>query len=341
LVRGYNNGLQIGRGIACLCVVVSHGVYMACTLKGVETPNWLTGQLAGFGVSLFFVLSGFLMGSILRRDKRPAHWEFLYHRALRIYPPYWAAAALFTLMYFWLGLPLHPFDPTALALSPVIWGASTYGVPAWTLTYEMLFYLLVWCWIAASASVRQVSVTALAWVALIIIVDIIFKQPYGHTTPGLFLFVSPMNLFFIAGLLIGIHGVTLERFPVSLLLLIGLFIFLASWVLEPVFRRLPPTIPQVAGCTLALVAFARWRPKGLGFGVVIGNASYGIYLVHMFVMDGIFRYAAPSLVGMPTFAVFAIMVSVSFSFGLAFGLIEFSAYRAMTAPQSRAIPLPA
>lgn len=218
-----NAGLQIGRAIACLSVVVGHATYMSSVLTDTPAPAWLMRQ-GGGGVNLFFVLSGYVMGLILRQGRMGAG-TFLYHRALRIYPPYWAAALLFCgLCYYALGRPVPPFDVTALMLSRVILGASTYGVPAWTLVYEVVFYLLIFAAIASGTSKKQVALAATIWAVVIVTFDVISGQPYRSVEPGIFILVSPINLFFIAGLLLSTNDLRLGNVPTSILICVALLV---------------------------------------------------------------------------------------------------------------------
>ena len=97
-------------------------------------------------------------------------------------------------------------------------------------------------------------------------------------------------------------------------------------------RRLPPTIFQVVACALAVVVFARLKPgRWNGVAISIGNASYGIYLIHMTIMDTLFTLARAHALQPSLLVSFVVMASISLLTGWAFGLIEFSAYRAVTA----------
>src|SRR5258708_3557761 len=175
-------GVQVGGAVACIGVVVGHSAYMSSVLTDTPAPIWLQREGSAFGVYLFFVLSGYVMGMILRKESPPSAAWFLWHRVLRIYPAYWAAAMLFCILcYAVLNRPVPPFDPAALLLSPVIFGNSTYSVPAWTLVYEMAFYLLIAILLACRATRRQTTIAAATWVAIIVAFHLIFGQTYYHT----------------------------------------------------------------------------------------------------------------------------------------------------------------
>jgi peptidoglycan/LPS O-acetylase OafA/YrhL len=216
-VQNRNDGLQVARALACTGVLVSHAAYMAGVLTNSQPPAWLMRDLGSSGVYLFFVLSGYLMGEIIRR-RRSTALAFLMHRGVRIYPAYWVAAALFCVMSYLSARPVPPFDITTLLLSPVMWGNSFYGVPAWTLDYEVIFYLIVAVMIAANFSLRIVSAVAIGWAATIVAIDAAFGQLYFHVLPGPFILLSCMNLLFISGLLVSIHEIKLAGLPTFILL---------------------------------------------------------------------------------------------------------------------------
>jgi peptidoglycan/LPS O-acetylase OafA/YrhL len=331
-LHGYNNGLQAARALACLCVVIGHASYMASDLTATAVPNWILGNPPQFGVTLFFVLSGYVMGMILRQDSLPSVTRFLWLRALRIYPAYWTAALAFcVLSYFVLWRAVPPFDVTALLLWPLRFGDSTYGVPAWTLVYEAVFYVLIAALIAARASRWHLTTFAIVWTAVILGYCAIYGQPYFHFDPQPYILVSPLNLAFIAGLMVAVHRVALDQVPPPVLLLLALTLWILGWAFEPVPDRLLPTLFQVPACALCIIAFTRLRPGGWigAVALSIGNASYGIYLVHLIVLDVMHTVAGRYALKPPILITFVAMLAISLAVGWIFGLADFAAYRRM------------
>lgn len=118
------------RGTAALCVVVAH--YFG------EVPNGIPAFTIGwYGVSFFFVLSGFLMGSIiLKHHTEPGFLKSFYlRRAARIIPIYFVVVCT-TLLFVSLTQENtwtdHPFDARIylLFLSNIamsLWGAVANG----------------------------------------------------------------------------------------------------------------------------------------------------------------------------------------------------------------------
>ena len=126
-----------------------------------------TGPIAGLlgkgpvGVDLFFAISGFLITTLMLRERRAtgrvAAGAFYARRALRIFPLYYAVLALYVVRA-WL---LPPGDPVRAHFfrSLPFWATYTanwlvdFGVPhpvlfafGWSLATEEQFYL-VWPWI--------------------------------------------------------------------------------------------------------------------------------------------------------------------------------------------------
>jgi exopolysaccharide production protein ExoZ len=121
-------------------------------------------QVFGFGgarIPFFFVLSGFLLTLVYARDiGSPARAPgFLWRRAWRIYPTYWIILMLVMVpaLFFDALRDAIPHDPLVLLKTfllipqhPSVAGPT--GAPvlvaAWTLHYEIAFYLVlaVWIW---------------------------------------------------------------------------------------------------------------------------------------------------------------------------------------------------
>lgn len=335
-----NAGLQIARAWACLGVLVGHAIYLTGILTDTKPPALWTRSTSALGVFLFFALSGYVMGLIFQSHRRPGAGSFLYHRVLRIYPPYWAAAALFYVAMIYLRRDLPPFDVTALLLSPVMVGNSTYGIPAWTLVYEMIFYLIIFSMLLARLSVSQATIAVVSWGVTIIGFALWVGQPYTHINPKGLILASPINLFFVVGFLVAVHDVKLEAMPTWALFAMATVLWLIGELHEPVNNRLVPTMYQAPACILFVLAFARLRPRtAVGATLVsIGNASYGIYLIHMIVMDVLVAQIWLYELKPPIWAAFAGLTVTALSAGWAFGLAEFSAYRWMTAkPRASAV----
>ena len=152
--------IQALRGLAALLVVFYH--IRSLELKGIAEngltePGWIGGVFTnGYaGVDLFFVISGFIMVFVTRDGHTgPKHAaDFLFARATRIYPVWWAFAGFMaTYMIVVHGLsghgqgwgaisrtqPLVPYMIKSFLLVPQP-EFPILGV-GWTLVHEMYFY---------------------------------------------------------------------------------------------------------------------------------------------------------------------------------------------------------
>ena len=92
------------RAIAILWVISFHVlVYIGKAVRyGPDEPLFRLANRGLLGVDVFFVISGFLIGSMLMREHekcgRIAFGRFYLRRALRILPAYWAALLLYVLL---------------------------------------------------------------------------------------------------------------------------------------------------------------------------------------------------------------------------------------------------
>lgn len=131
------------RGIAVLAVVFEHLSYFLFAsfrseLLGVVHPGT-------FGVTLFFLVSGYIVPASLERggDLR----RFWVSRVFRLYP-LWLVTVLLVLAVGLLGFGPRPDTKWSTLLANATMLQDPLGAPAllnvlWTLSYEMVFYLLL------------------------------------------------------------------------------------------------------------------------------------------------------------------------------------------------------
>lgn len=291
--------VQALRGIACLGVVLFH-LRGWDNRFGMETPilDWF--RFFGFaGVDLFFVISGFIITATNRRHlgSAAAVPNYLFRRLWRIYPPYWAAFAG-SLLVGWatVGWPLYSQEwldsyPYWLALLPADDNVPV-GV-SWTLTYEVMFYLVFGLLLLAPA---RLAAFALGGWGLAILGSMLLGQTFPEYG-GRWL-LSPFVLEFLAGCVIAelIHrgwtrgwaaaligsvvvalaGITL----VSALLPYPFEGEMSNHRLRVMIWGLPAALVVYAGVAAEQRGYAR-PPRWL---LTLGDASYAIYLTHVPVM---------------------------------------------------------
>jgi peptidoglycan/LPS O-acetylase OafA/YrhL len=135
------------RGIAVLLVVLyhSHPRFQHTPFYGASLWGWT-------GVNLFFVLSGFLITSILLESREKPHYfrNFYARRALRIWPVYLLALAVCYLKADWfVGMPIGQAIRTAPWWAYLLFVQNLFRLdlpaglgPTWSLAIEEQYYLL-------------------------------------------------------------------------------------------------------------------------------------------------------------------------------------------------------
>jgi exopolysaccharide production protein ExoZ len=279
--------LQILRGIAALMVVFHHVLHQSPGFLAV----WPT-EAGQAGVDLFFVISGFVMVYVTNEREQSAA-QFLTMRAIRIVPVYWfytliAAALMFFLPQLFRGNELSvkhvllsllfiPHDSQG-SLSPLI-------KQGWTLDLEVFFYILFA--IAMAIAARQRVSIAVATLAVMTAISYIMR--FTGISPGVLgFYFDNIILEFAFGMLIAkaFLGGRLRPFNPIIGLLVLLSGFVLLFALDPLFtaatRVIVYGLPAAAIVIGTLILENRTQPFRLPLLQFIGDASYSIYLVHIF-----------------------------------------------------------
>ena len=267
----YFPGVTALRGLAALLVVVQHAGYFAAQATDTPQADVLRLDFGTLGVLMFFTISGFVIG--LNRHLPTA--EFLFRRALRIYPPFWAAYALSAILVLAIGLQTTWSWHAALLLpsreTPAIY------LPLWTLIFEVFFYALAAFVFSLRLSDRTLTALALCW-----IVVIATMHPYltGLRTilPGALIPFAPYNIFFAAGLICALNRDFLARYSIAHCLAVTVAASVLMTLMPPVPHITTTIVTAIAQSSLLLAVTQtdRWASPIDH----LGNASYGIFLIH-------------------------------------------------------------
>ena len=286
--------IQALRGIATFVVILAHiQLYVAGKMN---LPDLLPfNGVVGAAVDSFFVVSGFIMVYASERlFGQPGGTRIFFLRRLaRILPMYWVTTT-FVVIYLIAtygsleagGAPLsyvfasYLFIPTT---RPDGWGTPVHGV-AWTLNYEMFFYMLFGCFVFLSRR-RIVVVLSTIFIALVLIALAFgpFPNPWAFWSYALILeFVLGMvlALLYRDGLRIGAAAYW------ALLAVATAILIWSAWrgdfyppsANERLFIWGFPTFLIVAALVLSRTPALTgpfWRFWGF-----IGDASYSVYLIH-------------------------------------------------------------
>lgn len=133
--------LELGRFLAASVVVLTH--WLPEVNSHARAGQQIFGGFAApgaLGVQYFFVLSGFVMASAHHQDfgRLSSPLKFWWRRACRIYPVYWLALCIPA--YYLYGFMTPDFSFRLFSLVP--WSNAEFIAPAWTLRYEMSFYIM-------------------------------------------------------------------------------------------------------------------------------------------------------------------------------------------------------
>ena len=155
------------RAIAALSIVVFHCGFFS-GFSGDNALGLVVSRL-DVGVAVFFVVTGFLLyrpwvAAAAGQAPRPALRDYATGRVLRIFPAYWAALAIMAATGLILSLHGNAWELFAL-VQPFNADLVIAGIaPAWTLSVELTFYVLLPLW---AAVVRRPSFRALAGIAVV------------------------------------------------------------------------------------------------------------------------------------------------------------------------------
>ena len=294
------------RAIAVLMVLWNHVPKQVPGYpEWLNAVEWLIGP-GGFGVELFFVLSGFLITRILIDERLrgiPVRW-FLLRRCLRIFPIYYLLLLVMAIVrpssdIGWCAAYLANFRSVFAGLDGPL--AHT-----WSLSIEEHFYLLwplVVAFLPASAAPRLLvfAVAPLAiggaWLVSEYVTGDRAIVAVQHGSPFRFLTLG-------AGAMIAFHEAKLTTAPRRMLLL-ALALIALGVVLHPYFVFVQPMLQQqpphvdlrygpllwllqsgtlCTGLVLLAILFGQRHPRNPLTARplrAVGRISYGLYLYHL------------------------------------------------------------
>ncbi len=299
------------RGILVLCVAVYHlSVWFGLSRSG-SGLNMTTAKLGNYGVSAFFVLSGFLLFrmSTWSRIRKEGLGRFWLRRYLRLAPVFYLACAMN--LAFHLGMGPDPTWVRILENVTLTFGAihpnHALVTGGWYVGLVALLYLVypALAWLRERGGLWFLGTLAAGlwlWSLPSTLHGVMDQAQWNrfHTYV-----LAPNQVFLMAwgGLLAGLHARTEKRLEPKLALL------LALPLLGLLLRPSPQFFDHMTALTgwlrygylliitllVALAAFTRnGEPRGLGKVLSrLGDWSYGLYLLHPFAM----KLVAPHVSG--------------------------------------------
>lgn len=317
--------IQMLRFAAAAAVVLLHA--QATVLRYLPPQDGYAPLFyGGFGVDLFFVISGFIIRVTIERE--PTAGLFLRRRIERVAPLYWLCTLAFAALVTVGGIGRDAADPgdvgqrLGLSLGFLAWTNAYDPRPliylGWSLEFEMLFYLattslLLWT--------RRPVLPLTVLLGGSVLVGAFTGAETG-TAAQLFL-CNPLLMEFLFGLLVA--EILLGRRPWAALAIMSAVLILgvpwAGWGWRVWFIGVPSA--ALVGLAawldrreLALASPTRWAAR-------LGDASYAIYLVQVFTISGVCKLAVRVAPGLPLPALILVitMTTIAAGYGL-FLLVE-------------------
>ena len=218
---GHLFGLDLIRCVAILLVLANHCGVAFTAWSLVEWPAYLD-PLGYYGVELFFVLSGFLIGGILLDviSAKPTARDwlvFMARRWMRTLPLYYVWLAVIAAV--WPPGPMHDnWNATWRLLSWYVWFGQNLAWPAddwfavsWSLAIEEWFYLtfsLVLLSFARAFGARRAIFAALTLFLAVPLGLRLIESPYGNWND----YLHKAVMFRLDAIGFGVLAVTLIRF---------------------------------------------------------------------------------------------------------------------------------
>ncbi|WP_193227808.1 acyltransferase family protein [Aureimonas psammosilenae] len=276
------------RGVAALLVVVHHTLEISNGSTGSFSPDWFTLSGAA-GVDIFFVISGFIMVYSAfrpRRDPmRPV--DFMKRRLIRIYPFYWLCLLAMMSLHLVGFMRNHPLTPGNVIHSFLLLPGEDLIIDvAWTLRYEVFFYVVFAVALLSASKLRTVLITILALAAIMLVSPLLSSGEISS------FFSSPILIEFCLGAVLALVPAQMLRPWTAVFLCAGMAGILASSLMIPAAstnglegwaRVLGWGVP--AACIVASsvnwIRGSSWLGQALEH---LGDASYSLYLTHVFGM---------------------------------------------------------
>ncbi|WP_165549857.1 acyltransferase family protein [Kribbella speibonae] len=281
--------IDLLRIVAAVSVMAYHYLFSAYAggLSDLRFPHAdVVARYGYLGVDLFFTISGFVV-LLSAWDRSPR--SFVISRAVRLYPAYWVAVTLTTIVSvglsqgrFPVSLPQYLANLTMFNSLPNI---ENVDVVYWTLWAELRFYAMILVLTWAGITARRVTYFCWAWLAATFVfqagllphaTDLILNTQFSH--------------YFIAGMalcLIHRYGVTPQTLAIVAISL-GNAIYRGVGFADRVGIRYhtdlhrPVVVVIIVAIFAIMLAVALKLTSRIGrpWFAVLGALTYPLYLVH-------------------------------------------------------------
>jgi exopolysaccharide production protein ExoZ len=324
------DSIQVLRALAALLVLFAH-LWSMLGPFGVQDAV-PTFNLGAAGVDLFFAISGFIMvyTSELLFGQPGARATFLVLRISRIVPLYWSLTTAVLFQY-------HRFIiPPSFSIANVIWSylfipsANDNHIPVpilsagWTLNYEMFFYFVFSLFIFLPRRWAVVIVT----LVMIAVRNLPSSLGFPPSAP-VQVWTDSIIYEFAFGMWIALAYREGLRVPLRISLVVIAFALALMW---HSYAGLFVTVSRTAGwgggaalilASVVLCVARRPMPVILKPFVLLGDASYALYLFHGFSSQVLMETGAEALIKPVHHPYIYCVAIIAVSIGGAFALTYF------------------
>lgn len=288
--------IEAGRGVAAILVVLYHvdRYYFDTTKYWSDDGLYGLFKFGHSGVQFFFVLSGYIMMSVHRDDigRRSKVFQFLEKRFCRIYPFFWIILAITISLYFIFpnsGRDIYR-DPENILQSFFLVGQDPMHSEvfvSWTLWHEIIFYAIFALIIAFP---RIGIVTLILWVSLSAVTPLFNIMALFPTYFPSYI-TAFINILFAVGIA---ASAMLQRFTIPyprILFALGAAVFFCTGLISDMTNWISSDLSSILyGLGSAMIILGSVEAERSGnlraprWLVILGGASYSIYLTHMLIL---------------------------------------------------------
>ncbi|MBE5928455.1 MAG: acyltransferase [Lachnospiraceae bacterium] len=277
------DGIQALRGIAAISVLINHIAFIGC---------------GGFGVDIFFCISGFIMMYVTHNSSK----YFFVKRIIRIVPLYY----LITFITY-IGMIVVPsaFENASADFAGLI--RSLLFIPfdnagalqpfvrvGWTLSYEIFFYVVVWVALKINSEYRAYIASGFIICVVTLGRLISFDNAFYtfYTDPILIEFVFGMMAFELLRLNEEKYA-ECKKAEKIVLLSIAALLFAVMWIpgyydISGDYRYIWYGVPALLiFCFVFMACYKTVIPR---LFVWLGDISFSLYLIHYFIIRAYNRF---------------------------------------------------
>jgi peptidoglycan/LPS O-acetylase OafA/YrhL len=243
----------------------------------------------GYGVQLFFLISGFVIFLTLNKTRHPL--EFVISRFSRLYPAYWVSVLLTFTFISIFSLPdtfkiPNTYDVLVNLTMLQRWFRIQNVDPVyWTLAVELSFYIIMFL-VFLTNQLKKIEFLSIVYLTFIISTKI-FENHFGITIPNVIkvTFLLDYGNLFIAGIMFYkiIHKPQKNHY----------FILLACLFTEYFLHSESNML--IAAYFLIFYLFTQGKLQFISIKplLFLGSISYSLYLTHQFIgyilIDNLYR----------------------------------------------------